>query len=195
MSWFDFIPNIVLHLILLGGVVGTVLTTLFSKIPFVGLYLKQIRIASIVALLLGLWFNGYIAREDFWQQKFAQMKLEAAQREAESTQATVRVVTKYIDRTTVIKDTSDATIKAIPQLIGKDADAACNVPNGFVVLHDSAAKGEVPDTSGDANEKASGVKISEVGKVVTENYTACHQNAEQLKSLQDWLVEQQRIYK
>lgn len=195
MWFFDYIPNFIFHLLLLGGIVGTVLTTLFGKIPFVGLYLKQIRIASILSLIVGIWFNGYIAREDYWQAQFAEMKLAAAQREKESAESSVKVVTKYIERDRIIKETSDVTLKAIPTLISKDADAACAVPNGFVVLHDSAAKGEVPDTSGDANEKASGVKISEVGKTVTENYATCHQNAEQLKSLQEWLVEQQRIYK
>lgn len=194
MWLFDFIPNAVFHLLLLAGVVGTVLTTLFSTIPFVGLYLKQIRIASIIALLVGIWFNGYIAREDYWQGKFAEMKVEAAKREAASAEATVKVVTKYIDRVTVVKETSDATVKTIPKLISQDADAKCVVPNGFVVLHDSAAKGEVPDTSGSTNEAASGVKISEVGQTVTENYGTCHQNAEQLKALQEWIKTQQKIY-
>jgi len=195
MWFFDFIPNFIFHLLLLGGIVGVALTSLFGSIPFVGLYLKQIRLASILCLVVGLWFNGYIAREDYWQGQFAQMKIEAAKREAESAQVSVKVVTKYIERDRIIKENSDATLKAIPQLVSKDADAACPVPNGFVVLHDSAAKGEVPDTSGSTNEKTSGVKLSEVGETVTKNYTTCHQNAEQLKSLQEWLVEQQRIYK
>lgn len=194
MWFFDFIPNFVFHVLLLAGIVGTVLTSLFSSIPFVGLYLKQIRIASIVALLVGIWFNGYIAREDYWQAQFAEMKIAAAKREAESAKVTTQVVTKYIDRVTVVKETSDATVKAIPKLISQDADAKCDVPNGFVMLHDSAAKGEVPDTSGSSNEAASGVKISEVGQTVTENYGTCHQNAEQLKSLQEWIKSQQKIY-
>jgi hypothetical protein len=68
------------------------------------------------------------------------------------------------------------------------------VPSGFVLLHDSASRNEVPDTSRNINAGASSVKISEVAGTVVENYTTYHEVSAQLKALQQWVKEQQIIY-
>jgi len=62
------------------------------------------------------------------------------------------------------------------------------------LLHDSASRNEVPDSSGVTNEAASGVKLSGVAETITENYTTYHKVAEQLRSLQEWVKEQKRVY-
>jgi len=78
--------------------------------------------------------------------------------------------------------------------ITKESDAKCPIPNAFVVLHDSASKNEVPDTARLADEGTSATKLSTVTETVVGNYSICHQNAEQLKSLQEWIKLQQSIY-
>jgi hypothetical protein len=62
------------------------------------------------------------------------------------------------------------------------------------VLHDSASKNEIPDPTRLANEGTSDTKLSTVTETVVENYSICHQNAEQLKSLQEWIKLQQSIF-
>ena len=46
----------------------------------------------------------------------------------------------------------------------------------------------------DRYEGTSAVKISTVAATVTENYTTYYQIAEQLKALQEWVKEQQKIF-
>ena len=54
-------------------------------------------------------------------------------------------------------------------------------------LHDVTAAGELPTTPGDPDAPAEGLALSAVAATVVTNYQTCHENAEQLKALQDWI--------
>jgi len=62
------------------------------------------------------------------------------------------------------------------------------------LLHDSAAKNEVPDTSKGVDGSSSRTNLSTIGETVTINYNSYHQLSEQLKALQDWVSSQEKIY-
>ena len=68
------------------------------------------------------------------------------------------------------------------------------MPKSFVMLQDSAAKNEVPDTSKGVDGTSSGVGLSTIGETVTINYNNYHQLSERLKALQDWVAQQEKIY-
>ena len=189
----DWLPTFVVHLISLAGIAGVVVSFL------VGFLIPQqykliAQVASVLVLALGLYLEGGLSNEDKWQAKVKEMQVQIAQTEKAGAEASVKVVTKYIDRVQIVKEKGDAIVQKVPEYITKESDAKCTIPNGFVVLHDAAAKGEVPDSTRDVNEAASGVALSTVGKTVAENYTTCHQNVEQLKALQEWVKTQEKIY-
>jgi hypothetical protein len=138
--------------------------------------------------------EGGVSNQEKWEARVAEAKLEMAKKDAESADATVKVVTKYIDRVTVVKENGNAILKEVPKFVSKDADAKCVVPNSFVVLHDSASRNEVPDSTRGVDEGASKVKLSGIAETVTTNYTTYHQVSEQLKALQEWVKQQQSIY-
>jgi predicted transcriptional regulator len=189
----DWLPVVVLHLIALAGLAGVVVSFLLgSLIP--AQYKLVAQVGSVIVLAFGLYLEGGMSNEDKWQLKVKEMQAEIAKTEKEGAEASVKVVTKYVDRVQIVKEKGDAIVQKIPEYISKDADAKCPIPNGFVVLHDAAAKGEVPDSTRDVNEATSRVALSTVGKTVTENYTICHQTEEQLKSLQEWVRTQEKIY-
>lgn len=189
----DWLPAIVLHLIALAGLAGVVVSFLLGGlIP--AQYKLVAQVGSVIVLAFGLYLEGGLSNEDKWQAKVKEMEAEIAKVEKAGAEASVKVVTKYVDRVQIVKEKGDVLIQKVPEYISKDSDAKCVVPNGFVVLHDAAAKGEVPDSTRDVNEAASGVALSTVGKTVTENYTTCHQNVEQLKALQEWVRTQEKIY-
>lgn len=194
MWLLDFLPFWIFHLIVLAGIGGILASTVLKFIPFISNYRLPIQVASIIALSFGLYMEGGVSNQERWEAKVAEAKLELAKKETASAEATVKVVTKYVTKVEVVKEKGDTIVKEIPKLISASADDACVIPNGFVLLHNSAAKNEVPDTSGTANEGASGVKLSGVATTVTENYTTFHQVREQLKALQEWVKEQQRVY-
>lgn len=190
----DFLPFWVFHLIVLAGIGGLIASFVLKFIPFVTQYRLPIQAAAIIALVFGVYMEGGISNQEKWEARVAEAKLEMAKKEVASAEATTKIVTKYVTVDRIVKETGDAIIKEIPKYISKDADAQCVVPNGFVVLHDSASRNEVPDSTRGVDEGASKVKISGIAETVTENYTTYHQVSQQLRALQEWIKEQHSIY-
>ena len=190
----DWIPFWVFHLAVLAGLLGLIASKFFDFIPFVRTYALPLNVVAIIVLVFGVYMEGGITNQEKWEAKVAEAKLEAAKTETAAAETTVKVVTKYVKQIQVVKETGDVIIKQIPMYITKNDDSMCAVPNGFVLLHDSASRNEVPDTSRAPDEGASKVKISGVAETVIDNYTTYYQVSEQLKALQQWVKEQQNNY-
>lgn len=194
MWMLDFLPFWIFHLIVLVGIGGILASGVIKFIPFISNYKLPIQVASVILLVFGVYMEGGVSNQEKWEARVAEVKLEMAKKDAASSDATVKVVTKYITNVEVVKEKGESIVKEIPKLITATADGQCVIPNGFVLLHDSASRNEVPDSSGVTNEAASGVKLSGVAETITENYTTYHKVAEQLRSLQEWVKEQKRVY-
>lgn len=194
MWLLDFLPSWIFHLIVLAGIGGILASTVLKFIPFISNYKLPIQVGSVIILAFGLFMEGGISNQEKWEARVAEVKLEMAKKDAESAEATTKIVTKYVTVDRIVKEKGDAIVKEIPKFISKDADAKCVVPNGFVLLHDSASKNEVPDSTRSVDEGASKVKLSGIAETVTTNYTTFYQVSEQLKALQEWVKEQQSIY-
>jgi hypothetical protein len=138
--------------------------------------------------------EGGISNQERWEAKVAEAKLEMAKKDAASAEASTKVVTKYINKIEIVKEKGDAIVKEIPKFVTATADGQCVIPNGFVLLHDSASRNEIPDSTRGVDAGASEVKLSGVATTVTENYTLYYKVSEQLRSLQEWVKEQQNIY-
>lgn len=169
----------------------------------------QYRLAAYIVaavLLVGVLFGGgYKTGHTFATNHYtaiiAEMEKEAAQLEADKAKLQVdlaneianvkeRIVTKYVDRIKVIKEKEyvyrDKATNVVPDRV--------ELSNGWVSLHDSATKGDT-----DANDSrysdgtSSGVKANQALAVVTDNYSACRANAEQLTALQEYVREVQKV--
>ena len=144
-------------------------------------------------LLIGsVYLYGGYGTEMKWRAEAAKLKADMDRKIALSEKQSKQIVTKYITQTKVIKEKGDE-IKKLSKHV-KEADAKCIVPKSFILLHDSAAKNEVPDTSKGIDGTASGVGLSTIGETVTINYNNYHQLSERLKALQDWVAQQEKIY-
>ena len=190
----DWLPFWIFHLVVVLGIAGIIASIVFKFVPFISQYTLPIQVISIIVLVFGVYMEGGISNQEKWEAKVAEAKLEMAKKETASAEVTTKVITKYVTKIEVVKEKGNEIIKQVPVYITKDADAKCDVPNGFVVLHDSASRNEVPDPTRKVDAGTSEVKISGVATTVTENYTTYHQVAEQLKSLQEWIKLQQSIY-
>ncbi|UII65660.1 hypothetical protein [Xanthomonas translucens] len=152
----------------------------------------------MIALIVILVLLAAISGGAIWQEQrvstaqkerdAAQDALSSAQSVAVSEKVTTKVVTQYVDRVQVVREVGATITREVPVYVTEKADAACPVPVGFVRLHDAAAEGRVPDpTAEDPDAPAEGVALSAVADTVSGNYTACHENAEQLIALQTWV--------
>jgi hypothetical protein len=143
-------------------------------------------IAAAISLGLG-WVAGSRHVQARCDSAAAEQRLAVAEAQTRQAEATVQVVTQYVDRVQVVREKGDTILKEVPVYVPIQADAACTIHRGFVSLHDAAAAGELPPATGDPDAPAEGLTLSAVAGTIASNYQSCHENAEQLKALQDWI--------
>jgi hypothetical protein len=151
---------------------------------------RWLALVLLAAALIGFgWIKGAGHVQAQWDAAVQKQTLQAAVIREQQAQATVKVVTQYVDRVRVVREKGDAIIKEVPVYVPVQADTACTINRGFVRLHDAAAAGELPEPSRDADAPAAGIALSAVAGTVAVNYQICHENAEQLRALQVWIRE------
>ena len=142
-----------------------------------------------VALVGFGWIKGASHVQAQWDAAIQQQALQTAAIRERQSQATVKVVTQYVDRVRIVREKGETIIKEVPVYVPVQADAACTINRGFVRLHDAAAAGALPEPARDADAAATGIALSAVAGTVAANYQTCHENAEQLTALQVWVSE------
>ncbi|MGH8076838.1 MAG: hypothetical protein ACREPE_05870 [Lysobacter sp.] len=148
----------------------------------------------ILMLLLICAIGGYVvvqnARVNSAEKRAhrAEGKSSRLQAELDESRLNVRVVTRYVDRVRVVRERSASLTKEIPVYVTALADARCNVPVGFVRVHDAAAQNLPLDRpTGDPDAPAAGVTLSAVADTVARNYGACFETREQVIGLQEYV--------
>ncbi len=106
-----------------------------------------------------------------------------------------QVITQYVDRFQVVLTQGATITKEITRYVTPEMDRHYLVPWGFVRLYNASASGALPDAiaTGGSDDSPASVALSDVAGSVNDNFTACHANAEQLRSLQDWITAQQKL--
>lgn len=151
---------------------------------------RWLAIVLLAAALIGFgWIKGAGHVQARWDAAVQQQTLHAAAVRERQAQATVKVVTEYVDRVRVVREKGDTIIKEVPIYVPVQADAACTINRGFVRLHDAAAAGELPEPARDVDAAPADLALSAVAGTVAANYQTCHENAEQLRALQAWVGE------
>lgn len=198
MWMLSFIPDSVLQtlifMILFIGAGGYILGSFGNLFLGIKPYSSLIKTLSTILMIAGVYFYGGYGVEMEWRQKAKELQAEIDRKDAVSAQVTEKIVTQYVDKVKIVKEKGNVIIKEIPKYITKESDANCVIPNSFIVLHDSASRNEIPDSAKRIDDSASTLKLSAVIETVAGNYTIYYETAEQLKALQDWVRQQEKIY-
>jgi len=190
----NWLPDFVFHLILIAGVLAIVAGLVLRMVPLINQYSLPIQVVGILLTVVGVWYEGGIAKDAEWQARVAELEVKVAQAEAKSQKVNTEIVTKIVTKIQVIKDTTNANTKYITEYVAKDLDAECRLTNASVLLHNSASQGEVPGSPGNTVGGTSEVKASELLETVTENYGTYYQVVEKLKGWQEWYAAQKKIF-
>lgn len=152
---------------------------------------RMLALALLSAALVGFGFiKGASHEAAKWEAAQAEAARKSAAIQVRQAEATVKVVTQYVDRVKVVIEKGAEIIKEVPVYVTPESDAACVLSRGFVRLHDAAAANQIPGPAGSADAAPAGIALSTVAATVADNYERCAENSEQLKSLQQWIVEQ-----
>lgn len=187
LSWM---PDWIFHLITLAGVLGIVGSLVLGFIPFVSQYKLPIQVASVLALVLGVFMEGAISNESAWKARVQEMQVKVAQAEAKAAEVNTKVITKIVEREKIIKENTNANVTAINKYVTDE----CRLSNVAVVLHNSSSQNELPPSTIDSVRGTSEVKTGELLTTVTENYGLYYELVNRLKAWQDWYKEQKQIF-
>jgi cell division protein FtsB len=181
----NLIPDWVVHLLLFVGIGGIIVASI----------LRSILLYPIAALIFcaSVFLEGLIFGQKDMREQIAILEAKAQQYQQESTDLNKMLADKHDKKIIQIKEKTNEIVKYVDQYVTK-YDNDCRVPNAFVLLHDSAAKAVVPDSPSESYEGTSEVKISDVGRTVTENYGIYHEVVEQTKAWQEWYTEQKKLF-
>jgi hypothetical protein len=148
-----------------------------------------IALATLLVVACGaLWWQHHTAAGLAGELETAKTAALAADFEASAARADVVTVTKYVDRLQVVQGTTTIIRQEVPRYVTPETDRRYLLPNGFVWLHDAAALGVSPgQRTGDPDAPSASVAASRAADVIVSNYGICHENAEQLTALQDWV--------
>ncbi len=144
--------------------------------------------AAVVMVLWWAYAAGKESVQKDWDASVARGLIEVAKLKEKQVVVTTKVETKYIDRIKTIREKGDVIVQKVPVYIPADTP---DFPGGFRILLDSAATGSIPDAASDAD--AAPVPAQTLAASVADNYGTCLANAEQLRGLQEWVTEQQRL--
>lgn len=185
----DNILSAIINSLLIIGGLGLCIIWVFP-LP----YRITLNILFTILFSLGLWCKSSYTIETQWREsmKIAEEKIRIA--EAKSKIVTEVVVTKYIEKVKIVKEKTHDIRKAAKQKITKKSNNACKLSNAFVWVHDSASKNEVSGTSGRSDETPSGIELSKATDTIIDNYGKYYEVSEQLKSLQDWVKDQKKVF-
>lgn len=139
MIWlFNLLPDWIFHLIVLTGILGLLAATFFSFIPFISKYTIPVKVASIVLLVIGVWFEGGLSNNQAWMDKVHALEKQIAEAEVKSAQANTQLVTKIAEHKREIASVQ-ATIKNKIKELASSMDSECKIPEDAIKILNEAA--------------------------------------------------------
>ena len=141
------------------------------------------------ALLAGVFFYGYMKGSAYAEAELARFSAEKSAQvvelEKKNTEISNNVVTEYVDRTNTIREKEyvylDAAKNSVP--------SQHVMSNGWVYTHDLSATSGNADSSRASDASPSGITDTTALLAIIGNYSRCQANAEQLRQLQQWIIQ------
>ena len=130
---------------LLAGILLTVTAFFIRRIPVINQYRTPAQVLGIALLVMGVYWRGGYAIEMEWRERVAEVEARVAAAEAKSAEENVKIVTKVVTKTQVIKTRGETITKYIDrEIVRYDEKFAkggmCEIPQEFIKAHNSAAE-------------------------------------------------------
>jgi len=143
----NWLPFWFFYAVLGVGLIGLAVTYLLRLVPLPAIYIYKtsIQLISVALIAIGTYMSGAISNEEAWiaRVKELEAKVEAAQ--VESVKENVKIETKVVTKTQVIKQRGEDIIQYIDkEIIKYDTKflpgGICEIPKEFIEAHNKAAE-------------------------------------------------------
>lgn len=142
-----WLPFWIFYATIIVGLLGLAATYLLRFIPLPAIYIYKtpIQLISVALIAIGTYMSGAISNEEAWLARVQELeaKVEAAQ--VESVKENVKIETKVVTKTQVIKQRGEDIIQYIDKEIVKYdtkflPGGECEIPKEFIQAHNKAAE-------------------------------------------------------
>lgn len=140
MWLLNLLPNWIVHVCLIAGLLALAASYILMFIPFVSRYKTPIQAGAIVVLIFTVFLEGAIFNDDAWRLKVAEAEKRALAAEAKASEENVRIVTQVVEKIKVIQDNKVLVDKKIAAQ-ASTIDAQCKVDPSVVEILNQAAVG------------------------------------------------------
>lgn len=190
MWLLNWLPDSVIHLMVIAGVLGIIASWFFGFMPFISQYKLPIQIISIIVLVLGIWTEGANSNNNTWLLKVKEMEAKIAKAETQSAQVNTILVETILEKEKIIKDKQNELKNAI----NKYATDSCRLSNAAVSLFNSSSQSELPDSSIHTITGTSEVTVAQLLNTVNDNNATYYKLAEQVRGWQEWYYKNKKIH-
>ena len=141
------------------------------------------------ALMAGIFVFGYMKGSAYAEAELArysaQKSEQIAELERKNSAISTEVVTEYVDRTNTIREKEYVYLDAAKNTVPSQHVMS----NGWVYTHDISATSGNADATRSSDASPSGIADTTALVGIITNYSRCQQNAEQLRQLQQWIIQ------
>jgi hypothetical protein len=193
MWLLDWIPDTIIHLIVIAGILGIVASFFMGFIPFINTYKLPIQIICIILLTFGVYSEGIKSEKAEWELKVKEMQVKVAEAETKSSELNTQISEQLNKNIKLNEDVKNAQNKVIEKIITK-YDSKCELPNATIRLHDSSSQNEIPGSASNSDGDPSNVKESDLIRTVTVNYSTYYEMRDKLLAWQEWYTKNKQLF-
>lgn len=143
----ELFPAIVVHGILIGSIVGFVLSSLlgFFPHPYASTLQKVVRTLSLVALVFSIYLEGSLSNQEKWEKRVLEAEVRAAEMEAKSEKANRELVEQLSAEKIKTNQVVNTNLDKIKEL-AKQLDANCRIDQSVISVINNAAKNQTGES-------------------------------------------------
>jgi hypothetical protein len=146
LTWMlGLLPDWFWALVLIAGLLAVLASFVLKFIPFVSTYRLPLQVGGILALLVGVYFQGVIANEAKWEARVKELEAKLAVAEEESKQTNTVIQEKIVKQKEFVKGKTEYITRYIDKEIIKKEEVVkyietCPVPKEIIELHNAATE-------------------------------------------------------
>lgn len=139
MFLLNWIPDFVFHVTLIIGILGILASFVLQFIPFIARFTIPIQVVSIILTLIGVWFEGGMARDREYREAILAMEVKVADSERRAAEASAKIEYVFVDKIKTVKDVQVVVQEKIRDVAIK-IDDQCKITTDVIDILNEAAK-------------------------------------------------------
>ncbi len=142
MTLLSFVPEFIIHLLLIGGVIGFISSILLELFPLIKTYKIVIQIISVFSIVAGAWGSGANFIKELNEKEIAELKNKVILAEKQSLENNSKVEYVYKDKIQTVKDVQVVVRDKIRD-IAVTIDSNCKVSAQAIDQLNAAARNKI----------------------------------------------------